>query len=66
MTVKALLRAYDDGNDIITLSLGHVDSWTTGTSSVVASRIAASGRVVTASAGMFSCDFYIFHENLMV
>ena len=49
--IDALLRAYKDGNDVITLSLGGTDGWTEGASSVVASRIASKGRVVTIAAG---------------
>jgi hypothetical protein len=41
----------EDGQDILTLSLGEVDGWTESSSSVVASRIAASGKVVTVAAG---------------
>lgn len=37
--------------DILTLSLGGVSGWTESTSSVVASRIAALGKVVTIAAG---------------
>lgn len=37
--------------DVLTLSLGGVDGWTEGSASVVASRIAAQGRVVTIAAG---------------
>ncbi|KAI3609656.1 hypothetical protein WG66_001241 [Moniliophthora roreri] len=49
--IDALLRAADEGQDIITLSIGGVDGWTEGTASVVASRIAASGKVVTIASG---------------
>ncbi|KAK0462601.1 subtilisin-like protease [Desarmillaria tabescens] len=49
--VDALLRGYEDGNDILTLSIGGTDGWTEGTSSVVSSRIAATGKVVTIAAG---------------
>ncbi|KAH7103016.1 subtilisin-like protein [Auriculariales sp. MPI-PUGE-AT-0066] len=49
--VEALLRAYDEGNDVITLSLGGLDGWTVGADSVIASRIAEAGRVVTIAAG---------------
>lgn len=49
--VDALIRAHDDGMDIITLSLGGPDGWTEGTASVVASRIAAQGKVVTIASG---------------
>ena len=46
-----MIRAYNDGMDIITLSLGGVDGWTESTSAVVSSRISASGKVVTIAAG---------------
>lgn len=49
--LEALLLAVEDGQDILTLSLGEVDGWTESSSSVVASRIAASGKVVTVAAG---------------
>ncbi|KAJ8509440.1 hypothetical protein ONZ45_g8388 [Pleurotus djamor] len=51
LIIDALIRAYNDGMDVITLSLGGVDGWTTGVGSVVASRIAQHGRVVTVAAG---------------
>ncbi|EJD38559.1 subtilisin-like protein [Auricularia subglabra TFB-10046 SS5] len=51
VTVAALLRAFSDGNDTITLSLGGMDSWTESTTSVVAPRVAEHGRVVTVSVG---------------
>ncbi|KAI3609470.1 hypothetical protein WG66_001257 [Moniliophthora roreri] len=41
--VDALLRGVADGQDILTLSIGQPDGWTEGTTSVVASRIAANG-----------------------
>ncbi|CAE6492056.1 unnamed protein product, partial [Rhizoctonia solani] len=49
--IASLLRAYKDGNDIITLSLGGPDGWTEAVSGVVASRIAEAGRIVTIAAG---------------
>ncbi|KAF8149470.1 pyrolysin [Crassisporium funariophilum] len=49
--VEALLRGVSDGNDILTLSLGGADGWTEGTASVVASRIAGAGKIVTIAAG---------------
>ncbi|TFK66528.1 subtilisin-like protease [Pluteus cervinus] len=49
--VSALLRAYQDDVDIVTLSLGGPDGWSQGTAAVVASRIAAEGKVVTIAAG---------------
>ncbi|QRW22547.1 pyrolysin [Rhizoctonia solani] len=49
--IDSLLRAYKDGNDVITLSLGGADGWTEAVSGVVASRIADAGRIVTIAAG---------------
>ncbi|CAE6473946.1 unnamed protein product [Rhizoctonia solani] len=49
--IDSLLRAYKDGNDIITLSIGGPDGWTESVSGVVASRIADQGRIVTIAAG---------------
>lgn len=49
--VAALIKAANDGMDILTLSLGGADGWTEGTSTVVASKIAASGKIVTIAAG---------------
>jgi subtilisin family serine protease len=49
--VESLLRAYEDGNDIITLSFAGISGWTESMSSVIASRIANEGRVVTLAAG---------------
>ncbi|KAG8885080.1 hypothetical protein FRB97_002245 [Tulasnella sp. 331] len=48
--VDALIRAYKDKNDIITLSLGGAQGWTSTVTAVVASRIAKS-RIVTIAAG---------------
>ena len=50
--IAALLRGVSDGNDILTLSLGGTDGWTEGSASVVASRIAATGKIVTIAAGL--------------
>ncbi|KAJ7045850.1 subtilisin-like protease [Mycena alexandri] len=52
----ALIMAYNQGMNILTLSLGSNNGWTTGTASVVASRIAAQGRVVTVAAGNNGLD----------
>ncbi|KAF7321905.1 Subtilisin-like protease [Mycena kentingensis (nom. inval.)] len=51
LIVAALIRAYNEKQDVITLSLGGASGWTEGTASVVASRIAAQGRVLTIAAG---------------
>jgi subtilisin family serine protease len=53
--IKALLRGVKDGNDILTLSLGGPGGWTGSMASVVASRIAASGKIVTIAAGNEVC-----------
>ncbi|KAF7361610.1 Subtilisin-like protease [Mycena venus] len=47
----ALIRGYNEKMNILTLSLGGPSGWSEGTASVVASRIAAQGRVVTIAAG---------------
>ncbi|KAJ7115609.1 subtilisin-like protease [Mycena crocata] len=49
--VDGLLRGVKDGMDILTMSLGGSSGWTEGTGSVVSSRIAASGKIVTIAAG---------------
>ncbi|KAJ7026846.1 subtilisin-like protease [Mycena alexandri] len=49
--VAGLLKAADADMDILTLSLGGLGGWTEGTAAVVASRIAASGKIVTIAAG---------------
>lgn len=49
--LEALIRAYEDDVDVLTMSFGASAGWTEGTSSVVASRIAASGKIVTIAAG---------------
>jgi len=55
--IKALLQGVKDGNDILTLSLGGPGGWTESTASVVASRIAASGKIVTIAAGNEVCSW---------
>lgn len=49
--IDALILGYNEGLDILSLSLGGADGWTEGISSVVASNIAATGVIVTISAG---------------
>ncbi|KAJ7497644.1 subtilisin-like protease [Mycena latifolia] len=49
--VDALLMGVKAGMDILTMSLGGPDGWTEGTGSVVSSRIAATGKIVTIAAG---------------
>ncbi|KAI0709562.1 pyrolysin [Cerioporus squamosus] len=55
--LEALLRGVDDGNNILTMSLGGTDGWTESSTSVVSSRIAASGRIVTIAAGTLVVHF---------
>ncbi|KAJ7723517.1 subtilisin-like protease [Mycena metata] len=49
--VDGLIMGVQAGMDILTMSLGGSDGWTEGTGTVVSSRIAASGKVVTIAAG---------------
>lgn len=49
--IEALLRAFNDGNDVLTLSLGGAQGWLEAGSGVVASRIADKGKVLTIAAG---------------
>ncbi|KAI0081943.1 subtilisin-like protease [Panus rudis PR-1116 ss-1] len=49
--IEALLRGVSEGQDILTMSLGGSDGWTEGSASVVSSRIADSGKIVTIAAG---------------
>ncbi|KAL0568529.1 hypothetical protein V5O48_013456 [Marasmius crinis-equi] len=50
-TIAGLILADQEGNDVITLSLGGPSGWTYSTWSLVASRIAEKGRIVTVAAG---------------
>jgi subtilisin family serine protease len=45
IVIKALLKAYDIGSDIISLSLGDNSGWSEGPDAVVASRIAKKGTI---------------------
>ncbi|KAH8882151.1 putative minor extracellular protease vpr [Thozetella sp. PMI_491] len=49
--IDAFIRAYDDGADIITSSIGGQSGWANGAWAVVASRLVDQGVVVTISAG---------------
>ncbi|KAG7098097.1 hypothetical protein E1B28_000071 [Marasmius oreades] len=51
VVIEALLRAAEDGNNVITLSLGGPSGWSQSPSALVASNIADSGVAVTAAAG---------------
>ncbi|CAO3613681.1 unnamed protein product [Cunninghamella blakesleeana] len=49
--ISALLKAYDAGSDIISLSLGDNESWSEGSDAVVASNIVKKGVPVVVAAG---------------
>jgi len=49
--IAAILRAQQDGADIITLSLGSPNGWPSTALDVVASRVVDQGIVVTVSSG---------------
>ncbi|KAM0327552.1 hypothetical protein ACHAQA_005843 [Verticillium albo-atrum] len=49
--IEAFLRAYDDGVDIITASVGSIGGWSNNAWALVASRIVDQGVVVTIAAG---------------
>ncbi|KAG8859613.1 hypothetical protein FRB91_007499 [Serendipita sp. 411] len=49
--VAAITRAYNEGAHIITMSIGGPAGWTSSASSVVSSRAAKAGRIVTIAAG---------------
>ncbi|KAH7375188.1 serine endopeptidase [Plectosphaerella cucumerina] len=49
--IEAMLRAYQDGVDVITISIGGVNGWSDGPWALVASRMVEQGVVVVVSAG---------------
>jgi len=49
--MNAMIKAYEDGCDIVTLSLGGPAGWAYDILSEVGTRIAKQGRVVTIAAG---------------
>ncbi|KIY63825.1 subtilisin-like protein [Cylindrobasidium torrendii FP15055 ss-10] len=49
--VEAMTRAYEDGADIINMSLGSGGGWSEAPTSVVAANIVAKGRIVAVAAG---------------
>ena len=57
--LDALLRGHQDGNDILTLSLGGPDGWTASSTAIVASRIARTGKIVTIAAGNDVCRLLV-------
>lgn len=51
IVMQAMMRAYNDGVDIINLSFGEASAWSEDAISVLAQRINGAGTVVVASAG---------------
>jgi len=49
--VDSIIRAFTDGNDVITMSLGGPAGWSEAVAAVVSSRVAKAGRIVTIAAG---------------
>ncbi|KAI9167906.1 serine endopeptidase [Paramyrothecium foliicola] len=49
--IEAMLQAYEDGVDIITISIGGLDGWSDGPWALVASRMVELGVLITISAG---------------
>ncbi|KZV95913.1 subtilisin-like protein [Exidia glandulosa HHB12029] len=49
--IDAIMRAHDAGADVITMSFGSLDGWSNSVLAVLASRVAAEGVIITASAG---------------
>ncbi|PPQ89471.1 hypothetical protein CVT25_011997 [Psilocybe cyanescens] len=54
--VDALIKGYQDGNDILNLSLGGADGWAASSSAVVASRLANLGKIIAIAAGNDGTD----------
>ncbi|KAL0564133.1 hypothetical protein V5O48_017920 [Marasmius crinis-equi] len=54
--LAGMLRAVEDGNDILSMSLGEPGGWSSSTLDVVASRIAATGKIVVVAAGNQGAD----------
>lgn len=63
IVIAALLRAFDDGMDVITVSIGAPSGWTDNALAVVANRIAAEGVVVTFAAGNSGAGGPFFADN---
>ncbi|KAI5855038.1 subtilisin-like protein [Durotheca rogersii] len=64
IVIAGFLRAFDDGADVITASLGSVLGFPYIASSVVVSRIQAAGVVVTAAAGNSGSSGPYYTSNL--
>ncbi|KAH8923038.1 subtilisin-like protein [Atractiella rhizophila] len=51
LIIQAFIQAFEDGANVITMSVGGASGWTEDAGSVVADRINALGRITTISAG---------------
>ncbi|WVF71604.1 hypothetical protein IAT40_006412 [Kwoniella sp. CBS 6097] len=51
IVLQAMQRAYDEGADVINLSVGETSGWTESMLSVFASRLVSAGTVIAVSAG---------------
>ncbi|KAI9148490.1 Minor extracellular protease vpr [Paramyrothecium foliicola] len=51
--IEAMIRAYQDGMDIITVSIGFVNGWSDGPWALIASRMVEHGVLVIIAAGNF-------------
>ncbi|KAI8331696.1 peptidase S8/S53 domain-containing protein [Chlamydoabsidia padenii] len=49
--IKGLLKAYDAGSDVISISIGDNSGWSEGADTIVASRLAKKGVIVVIAAG---------------
>lgn len=58
-----MIRAYEDGADIINISAGGPDGWTTSLPSVIASRIVQKGRHVVTSAGNYGLQGLLYSNS---
>lgn len=63
IVIAALLRAFDEGMDVITVSIGAPSGWADNALAVVANRIAAEGVVVTFAAGNSGAGGPFFADN---
>lgn len=49
--IEAMLMAFDDGADVITISIGGIDGWSDGPWAMIASKMVDLGVLITVSAG---------------
>jgi subtilisin family serine protease len=59
--IDALLRAFNDGMDVMNLSLGGAQGWTESPSADVASKLAARGKLIMiAGSSTYFCNIFTF------